>query len=267
MGLASSGHLEQMNITKAICLTAIQVSLIADAASGQSLVPDPSNNLPIVNEVNIGGGGWTQVYNLAELGSFAIDVLLALALAAAIALHPVRRAARSKTLDFIMPRLFAFYTLIGMAVGFLVDQHGYIIGFVIFGIGALLRFRSNLDDPIDTVEMILVTVVGLCVGLNFPVMAILITVVSWALILVAGRHLPIELRLQCDSPEELETGLQQVRLIIRHEGYKEAFAHRSHSKNAARLILLHPSAIREENVEAALQKGLDGMDLIWKLSR
>ncbi len=252
-------------MTKLICSAAVQLLLMAGVASAQSLVPDAVNNLPITSEVNIGGGGWGQVYNLAELTAFAVDVLLALVLAAAIALHPVRRAARSKTIDFIMPRLFAFYALIGMAVGFLVDQHGYIIGFVIFGIGALLRFRSNLDDPIDTVEMILVTVVGLCVGLNFPVMAILISAVSWVLIWVAGRHRPIELRLQSDYPENLEAGLEKIRQVVRQEGWKEAFAHRSHSKNAARLILLHPSAIGEEGVEAALLKGLGGTDVTWKL--
>ena len=254
-----------MKMTKLICSAAVQILLTTGVVAAQSLVPDATNNLPIANEVNIGGGGWGQVYNLAELTAFAIDVLLALFLAAAIALHPVRRAARSKTIDFVMPRLFAFYALIGMAVGFLVDQHGYIIGFVIFGIGALLRFRSNLDDPIDTVEMILVTVVGLCVGLNFPVMAILITAVSWVLIGISGRHRPIELRLQSDNSDTLEAGLEQVRQIARQEGWKEAFAHRSHSKNAARLILLHPSAIGEEAVEAALVKGLNGEELSWKL--
>ncbi len=254
-----------MKITKLICSAAVLILLMAGVAWAQSLVPDAVNNMPITNEVNIGGGGWGQVYNLAELAAFAVDVLLALVLAAAISQHPVRRTARSRTIDFIMPRLFAFYALIGMAVGFLVDQHGYIIGFVIFGIGALLRFRSNLDDPIDTVEMILVTVVGLCVGLNFPVMAILIAVVSWVLIWIAGRHRPIELRLQSESSEVLETGIERVRQIARQEGWKEAFAHRSHSKNAARLILLHPSAVAEEGVEAALLKELDDMDLTWRL--
>ena len=254
-----------MIMKKPVLIAALQISLFAGAASAQSLGPDPVNNMPITNEVIFGGGGWGQIYNLAELRAFAIDALLALALAAAMALHPVRRAARSKTLDFIMPRLFAFYALIGMAVGFLVDQHGYIIGFVIFGIGALLRFRSNLDDPIDTVEMILVTVIGLCVGLDFPIMAILIAAVSWILIWVAGRHLPIEIRLQADSSEKLETGLKQVRHVARNQGWKEAFAHRSHSKNTARLILLHQSAIGEEDVEAALLKGLDGAEVTWKV--
>ena len=127
------------------------------------------------------------------------------------------------------------------------------------------RIDGKIDDPIDTVEMILVTVIGLCVGLDFPIMAILIAAVSWILIWVAGRHLPIEIRLQADSSEKLETGLKQVRHVARNQGWKEAFAHRSHSKNTARLILLHQSAIGEEDVEAALLKGLEGAEVTWKV--
>jgi hypothetical protein len=242
----------------------ISISIPA-VASAQTVMSDPMSNLPITNDLSAGGGGWGQIKNVNELRTFAIDVVVALVLAAAIALHPVRVAARSSTLDFIMPRLFAFYALIGMVVGFLVDQHGYIIGFVVFGIGALLRFRSNLDDPIDTVEMILVTVLGLCVGLDLPVMAVLIGVVSWVLIWIAGRRLPIELRLQADSPESLEDALAQVRQIAKQENWTEAFVHRAHSKNAARLILLHHASIGEEGVEAALLTGLNLDGLTWKL--
>ncbi|MEP1199291.1 hypothetical protein [Tateyamaria sp.] len=254
-----------MSWKQSILLLALQTLLWVDAAAAQSLISDATRNLPIANEVNIGGGGWAQIYNQAELAAFAIDVVVALALATLIALHPMRRAARSKTIDFILPRLFAFYALIGMVVGFLVDQHGYIIGFVVFGIGALLRFRSNLDDPVDTVEMILVTVLGLCVGLDLPVMAILIGAVSWVLIWVSGRRLPIELRLQADSMERLEHALDRVHQIARQEQWKEGYLHRSHSKNTARMIFLLHASIGEEGVETALQKGLEGEGLIWKV--
>lgn len=235
------------------------------SALGQILEPGVANNIPITDQGDHGGEGWGQIYNTDELRAFVIDVLVALSLAAAIALHPVRRAARSSKSDFIMPRLFAFYALVGMVVGFLVDQHGYIIGFVIFGIGALLRFRSNLDDPVDTVEMIFVTVLGLCVGLNLPVMAISIGIIGWVLIWIAGRRIPIELRLQADSAESLQSGVQQIRQVIEHQGWQEAFLHRSHTKNSARMVLLHSASVTEEGIEAALLETLDGTELNWKL--
>ena len=242
---------------------AVTLLTVAHAAQAQSLMPDATSNMPITKD--IGSGGWSQIYNVGEFQTFAIDALVALALAAAIALHPVRRAARTSTLDFIMPRLFAFYALIGMVVGFLVDQHGYIIGFVVFGIGALLRFRSNLDDPIDTVEMILVTVLGLCVGLDLPVMAILIGGVSWILIWVAGRRTPIELRLQAESMEVLNAAMDGVQSVADAARWKQAFAHKSHAKYAARVILLHDASIGEEGVEAALLEALDIDGLTWQL--
>lgn len=243
------------------------VFLMPGLSAAQSFMPEPVNNMPITNPANVSERGWAQIYNRAELTAFALDVAVALALAAAIALHPVRRAARASTMDFLMPRLFAFYALIGMVVGFLVDQHGYIIGFVVFGIGALLRFRSNLDDPIDTVEMILVTVLGLCVGLDLPVMAVAIGVVSWALIWIAGRRIPIELRLQADSADQLQDGLDRARATAQRHGWKEAFMHRSHAKHSARLVLLHSASVNEEGIEAALLEALDDEAVTWRLER
>ena len=131
------------------------------------MVPSGSDGL---GEVMLFGEGWGELYNVPELLSFVLDAITTLILAAAIAHHPVRLRAPLTLESVALPRLFYLYALVGMAVGFLVVNHGYVIGFVVFGIGSLLRFRSNMDDPVDTVEMILVTVLGLCVGMNLPVM-------------------------------------------------------------------------------------------------
>ena len=67
------------------------------------------------------------------------------------------------------------YALIGMVVGFLVTNHGALIGFVIFGIGGLLRLRTDADTTRDMMRLILVILIGLCVGLDLPVMAVIKT--------------------------------------------------------------------------------------------
>ena len=82
--------------------------------------------------------------------------------------------------------------LIGMAIGFLVLQHGAIIGFVVFGIGGLLRFRSVLRNATDTVEVILVTLLGLCVAIGLAVASFLplrgrnllrVPIATWGMVL------------------------------------------------------------------------------------
>src|SRR5690606_19876737 len=58
------------------------------------------------------------------------------------------------------------------------------MAFVIFGIGGLMRFRTNVGDAKDTGRVILVTVVGLSCGLELYVVALLATVLAWVLIFV-----------------------------------------------------------------------------------
>ena len=236
-----------------------------DTVFAQSLVPTPGSSANPVGDLNVTGGGWQQVYNLRELQAFAIDVMVTLALAALISFHPVRMAARTAPADHVMPRLFLLYALIGMAIGFLVIQHGYIIGFVVFGIGALLRFRSRLDDPIDTVEMILVTVLGLCVGLDLPVMAVLIGIVSWCLIWFSGQTTPIEVRLQADDANTLEAGISSIRDVSGKCGWREVHFHRSRSKHSARMVILVKTKQGLEDTEEALNDGLPPDGLTWKL--
>ena len=227
--------------------------------------------MPAEGQVNSEGvifieGGWTQVYDRAELQSFVIGVAATLLLAALITFHPVRLAARRATEDFVMPHLFMLYALIGMGVGFLVIQHGYIIGFVVFGIGALLRFRSSLDDPVDTVEMILVTVLGLCVGLNLPIMAILIGVVGWVLIWATGRRTPVELKLQAENQDALQSAIDHVHQIIGAQGWKRSYFHQPHGKTNAKMILLVPVQIGLEGAEDVLSKDLQIDGFSWKIS-
>jgi hypothetical protein len=88
---------------------------------------------------------------------FVLDCVIVLAVSSAIVFHPVRIRARRNVRDLELPRLFLMYGLIGMAIGFLVLQYGAVIGFVVFGIGGLLRFRSVLRNSTNTVEVILPT--------------------------------------------------------------------------------------------------------------
>ena len=239
----------------------------ATLASAQSLLPGTDGGPGPVSDLSLAGGGWNQIYDLAELQAFGLDVLLTLALAALITFHPIRLRSRRTPADFAMPRLFMFYALIGMAVGFLVLQHGYIIGFVVFGIGALLRFRSRLDDPVDTVEMILATVLGLCVGLNLPVMGVSIGIVSWLLIWATSRKTPVEVRLQADTADALDAAIAALRGVSSEQGWKEAHFQRARAKDSARFVLLVGVAQGIDGAEAELSRELpDDTGLSWKVS-
>ena len=55
---------------------------------------------------------------------------------------------------------------------------------VVFGIGGLMRFRTNVGLAKDTGRVILTTIIGLCCGLELFVVAVLATLFGWVLILV-----------------------------------------------------------------------------------
>ncbi len=132
---------------------------------------DPSGML--AENLKVTGKGWGQLTDLEEMGQFLLGLIEVTVMTAAIAYHPATRTDRRKLAEYQVPGTLFVYALIGMVVGFLVMNHGAIIGFVIFGIGGLLRFRTDVDKMSDTMRLILVTLVGLCVGLDLPVMALM----------------------------------------------------------------------------------------------
>jgi hypothetical protein len=145
---------------------------------------DPSGMLS--ESLNVTGKGWSQLADLEEMGQFILGLIEATAMTAAIAYHPTSSAARRKVSEYQVTGTLFVYGLIGMVVGFLVMHHGAIIGFVVFGIGGLLRFRTDVDTMSDTMRLILVTLIGLCVGLDLPVMALITTLSAWAIVYFFG---------------------------------------------------------------------------------
>ena len=212
-----------------------------------------------------GGSGWAEWNDRRELVAFLIDALVTLVLAALIAHHPIRRQDPPTLQSVTLPRLFYLYALIGMAVGFLVLNHGAVIGFVVFGIGALLRFRSNMDDPLDTVEIILVTVLGLCVGMDLPVMAVLIGAVAWVVILVVSRNAHFLLTLRAEDNGQVDTALAVAEEKARQNGWRILRSSRSHAKPAAEMLVSMPRGLAMADAENAFAPELDGAGVNWKI--
>ncbi|NOD49985.1 MULTISPECIES: hypothetical protein [unclassified Ruegeria] len=192
---------------------------------------------------------WLQFRGKQELYFFTLDVIVTVILTGLIVYHPVRRRARRSVSDIVMPRLFFLYALVGMAVGFLVVQHGSMIGFVIFGIGALLRFRSNMDDPVDTVEMIIVTVLGLAVGLGLPLMATLVAVVCWCFIWLGGRNKGVEISLKASDEEHSLKVSGAIEAMAADAGWKLVRKHHVPGKSRVSLLFITSGGLSEARIE------------------
>lgn len=244
----------------------IAFTLLMSLLSFQALAQgEPLSAVEQMAHLFVEGDGWDEWRNTAELFAFLADAAVTLALAALIAHHPVRKRAPVTLASAAMPRLFYLYALVGMAVGFLVVHHGYVIGFVVFGIGALLRFRSTLDDPVDTVEMILVTALGLCVGMDLPIMAILIGCIAWAVIFIAARQVHFQIMLKDVDGSHLDGAVAAVESEALASGWNVVRVHRSHAKPSAEIVLKKAGAFDEAEIESRLAPTLDALPVAWRV--
>jgi hypothetical protein len=140
--------------------------------------------------------GWPALQDLFQgeprkIRSFFTVVLGAIVLGAILAFHPF--AGRKNTLeDLEQPKIIITYTVVGALVAIVVSAMPA-MGFAIFGIGALMRFRTELSAAKETGRVILATVLGLACGLEFWMVAIVGTVIAWILIFVLESRIGLRM--------------------------------------------------------------------------
>jgi hypothetical protein len=230
------------------------------AASAQGLDAAPG----FLPNVAIRGQGWSQLANPAELIEYGLGLVETFILAAAIAYHPTSLSARRTREDFEAPRILFVYALIGMVIGFLIMHHGYLIGFVVFGVGGLLRFKTDTNSSADTTRLILVTLIGLCVGLDLPIVGAVTTISAWVILYLLGRrtHYALEVRFQAKKAPENCVETLGERLAAR--GFRLVSVTKSRFKRAADYVLSAPvglgrdALMREmEQIAAEERTGID----------
>jgi hypothetical protein len=118
------------------------------------------------------GMGWPGFTELGFLIGAFLHLLLAAVLGTVIGYHP-RRIRTADTLEEIeAPKVSIVCAVIGSLIGILVVRYGLVVGFVLFGIGGLIRFRSMMGSPRLTGQVIFVTLIGLTCGLDLPHVAV-----------------------------------------------------------------------------------------------
>lgn len=192
--------------------------------------------------------GWRQVTNLPEMLEFLIAVVTAAVLTAAIAYHPVILSERRSREDYQEPRSLFMYALIGLLVGFMVMHHGYLIGFVIFGIGGLMRVKTDTEDIGDTRRLILVTLLGLSVGLNLPVMATIATACACVIIWVLGRKMHVTVEVQFESMKLMRLHMDTLRDLLRERGFDVLAMSKQRFKSTTNYIVVVPGAGGRSNL-------------------
>src|SRR5258705_2117055 len=170
------------------------------------------------------GNSWVSIQKSVEQfgrPEFILRLFLSLSLSVgcawAIAWHPRRSSLMNPLSDFEERKALIILGMVGAVVAEL-SGTSQTLAFVIFGIGALLRFRTLLDNPKLTGKAIMVVVVGLACGMGSWAMAVFVTAFSWLLMFWLDSHSSCEVRIRLDQTEDPRPVFDAVQsLLISHK--------------------------------------------------
>ena len=190
---------------------------------------------------------------LHELGV----LVLATALGATIAYHPRSRKRVDSLEEAEAPKVYLTYAVVGAVIGLMVVQYGMVVGFVVFGIGGLFRFRTALPSAANTGRLILVTLVGLSCGLDLPHLGVLASAFGVALIFVLDRDITCQIEVKGLSDERLVASASAYRALIEGYGGDVIREKKSFSRSRATLIFRVPYRFDLEVLERAFEDEIE----------
>lgn len=196
--------------------------------------------------------GWHGFLDLPWMVEASASLLLAIALGALIAFHPTTQRSVDTLEEAELPKVYIMYALVGAVVGVVVLKYGLIIGFIIFGLGGLMRFRTDTASTRDTGRLIIVTLVGLIAGLNLPHFAVIATVFSWVLIYVFDGHPVCKLEVHEVPDGKMKEAAAAYRDILKKLGCNVISENKSFSKSRLEYVFRAPRKSTQASLHTAL---------------
>lgn len=208
------------------------------------------------------GDSWVSIQNsLQQFGhiNFILRLFLSLTLAVAcawvIAWHPRRASLADPLADLEERKALIILGMVGAVVAELSSSNST-LAFVIFGIGALLRFRTALDNPKLTGKAITVVIVGLACGMGSWAMAVFVTVFSWLLVFWLDSHVSCRIKVKLDDESDLQAvfGTVQAFLVSNHCRLQSASLYEQ--KRSMSFVMHIPAGLDPKNLETDLRAKL-----------
>ena len=208
------------------------------------------------------GDSWVSIkQSVEQFGhpEFILRLFLSLSLAVgcayAIAWHPRRASIMDPLADLEERKALILLGVVGAVVAEL-SGTSQTLAFVIFGIGALLRFRTLLDNPKLTGKAIMVVVVGLACGMGSWAMAVFVTGFSWLLVYWLDSHSSCRVRIRLDDGEDPKPVFGMVQsLLVSHKCRLQSSA-LYEDKGQMVFLLYIPSGVDPRQLEAEVRSRL-----------
>jgi hypothetical protein len=201
--------------------------------------------------------GWHGFADFGFLADALLTLALAVALAMAIAYHPKRLRATDTLEEVEAPKVYVMYAVIGAIIGIMVLRFGTVVGFVVFGIGGLIRFRTDLRSATLTGQVIFVTLIGLSCGLELPHVAVLATAFGFALIYLLNSHATYRLDVKQLPPKRVAESAAAYRGVLKHVECRILSEKKSFGKERVSFIFQSPHHVTRDNLEEFFDAQID----------
>src|SRR5213592_980531 len=195
------------------------VSVLSSAAFGANPVTEMAKT-GATGGIDPKGNSWESIQQSIQQFAdpkFILRLFLSLSLAVgcawAIAWHPRRASLADPLADLEERKALILLGVVGAVVAEL-SGTSQTLAFVIFGIGALLRFRTLLDNPKLTGKAIMVVVVGLACGMGSWPMAVFVTAFSWLLMFWHDSHSSCEVRIRLNNGADAKPVFDTVQSLL-----------------------------------------------------
>jgi hypothetical protein len=233
--MASLGLVQPMLLAHGLGSALGQGTGLFDATTGRLTPPD-----------------WAGFLDTHVMVDSLAAMALATALAALIGYHPMTPRTVDTLSEADMPKVHIMYAFVAAVIGLAVREFGMVIGFVVFGIGGLIRFRTDTGSARDTGRLIVVTLIGLVAGLGLPALAVITTAFVYALIFLFDARPASRVRVEALPEGQLVAAAAAYRVVLEGQGCKIISERKSFAKSRVDFVIRPPRAANRDRLHAAL---------------
>jgi hypothetical protein len=246
-------------------IAAVAVIALLSVLSSAAFAANPAEEMAksgATGGIDPKGNSWVSIQQSVEQfghPEFILRLFLSLSLAVgcayAIAWHPRRASLADPLADLEERKALILLGVVGAVVAEL-SGTSQTLAFVIFGIGALLRFRTLLDNPKLTGKAIMIVVVGLACGMGSWAMAVFVTAFGWVLVYWLDSHSSCRVRIRLDDGEDPKPVFGTVQsLLVSHKCRLQSSA-LYEDKGQMVFLLYIPSGVDPMQLEAEVRSSL-----------
>jgi hypothetical protein len=228
----------------------LAIPLTASIAQGTGALDAASMD---TSRLPLASGGWSGFLDVAFLAKAALSLVLASVLGGAIAYHPTIRRTVDSLEEAEAQKVYVLYGVIGAITGMMVLKYGVAVGFVVFGIGGLIRFRTDLRSAPMTGRLIFVTLIGLSCGLDLPALAVLATVFGFVLIAVLGTRIDYRIAVKGLAAASVPEAARAYRAVLERAGCRVLNERKSFSEQQVTLVFRAPRRLERNYLEQQLE--------------